>query len=391
MARDRSALKARALAAKKAAEEKAAENGREKQLSETSKQDNVNSESGSVSDASQHNTLTTNSIDKSVNKDSNPSRSRTIQLPSGKEVTLMLVTLIGKAEIEAKTKVAPSNIRNKDWLTEERLSEMLADFREGYQILPGIAYRGEDGVDYVVDGSTRRWCAIETDSSYIYERSDQELDLEDAEFIVKKSALHNDFSDYEWGAFYLSKIEETGKKQKEIALEYKVKESDLSRYINLVKVDESIIDFIPYVAVLTKQESRNVIDYSKTLAKLNVNIEDFILKVQEASDDEVKAAKDLYLANSAFLTAFSAQIEIEKKLAKAQQKQGRPATKKPEPRVIHEDKSKKSKVLMAQDPKKRETSFVLKRCDNDDAEEIYKLIEAYYSKKKAVHDAVDSE
>ncbi|BCL73963.1 hypothetical protein TUMSATVNIG1_59490 (plasmid) [Vibrio nigripulchritudo] len=196
---------------------------------------------------------------------------RQVKLPSGKVITLRIQKFVGAEEIERRTFVHEENPRDQDKLNEEELKEWIEDFKNDLQILPALGYL-DSSTDKVgiIDGSTRRFCAIKANGSFTAEVSDQPISKEDAIFIVDKTQQARKLSAYDYGQYYkkkfdLRKKDEPELSQRAFAKELRLSQTTLSRFLKAAALPQGLYDFFGTTQIGTES--------TKTLIKIYTQIE----------------------------------------------------------------------------------------------------------------------
>ena len=212
--------------------------------------------------------------------DTGSEKFRTLTLSSGKKINLRLHTFNGSDEIEQKTCIDISNIREQSWLNKQSLSDILPTIAT-IQLYPAIGY-ADNGSILIVDGSRRRAAAIFSNCSYIVEISDQSLTKNEAKEIVQISDKKKKFTDFEWGKFYTIKMQSSKLTQKDFSKQEGISEATMSRYINAYRVDDMLYDlFIDRGVINSVADSQRLIKIFKSINTDECCIDDFVIDTHD--------------------------------------------------------------------------------------------------------------
>lgn len=294
-------------------------------------------------------------------------RQRKVKLPSGVTVTLTTKVISGRTEIERLTDVAPENIRDQSELTETRLAQLIEDFRQGFQLQPCLAWNNGEK-DLFLDGSTRRMAAIFADSDLIYEVSDTELTPNDAVWIVDRSDKHDKLSDYEWGRYYLSKLND--KTQKELALELKVSEARLSRCINLFKTPDEVKVIMPSMINITAHQALSLNKLVSDAQKANLDLTALCEVVEREAQNLINEDKQT-LENADLLNVLEGAIKAA--IKQNTQSKSKAGSSKPEDEVLFSGKS--SLTIKFKTNSRSKQTIVISRAPREAQDKIKRAIQ----------------
>ena len=217
---------------------------------------------------------------------------RTLTLSSGKLIKLRLQTFTGKDEIEHKTCIDSSNIREQSWLNTQSLSDILPTIAT-IQLYPAIGYYSKGSI-LIVDGSRRRAAAIISNCSFIVEVSDQPLSKQEAKEIVDISDKKKKFTDFEWGKFYTTKMDKSELSQKDFSKLEGISESTMSRYINAYRVDDMLYSlFIDRATINSVADSQRLIKIFKSINSTEHCVDEFVVDVHDLIEEKVDQCESI--------------------------------------------------------------------------------------------------
>jgi ParB-like nuclease domain. len=124
-----------------------------------------------------------------------------VDFPGGKRVRFQS-RLILASEVSSLTAVHELNPRIQELLDLESVSDIYENIQRNGISLEAYAVQKEDSIYYVIDGSRRRWVAIETGCDYPIKFTQDELTKVDIAYLAYVSNLKKGLSLYEKGHFY---------------------------------------------------------------------------------------------------------------------------------------------------------------------------------------------
>ena len=296
-------------------------------------------------------------------------RLRTLTLSSGKKINLRLHTFNGVDEIEQKTRIDNSNIREQSWLNKQSLSDILPTIAT-IQLYPAIGYFDKDSI-LIVDGSRRRAAAIFSDCGYVVEVSDQPLTKSEAVEIIGISDKKKKFTDFEWGKFYTIKLKSSKLTQKAFSKQEGISEATISRYINAYNVDNRLYNlFLDKDSINSVADSQRLIKIFKSInsSESGIDIDDFVNDTNNLIENKLNQC---YTPDYHKNLVFDCLEEILKTQQAA--KVGR-KKKKLEPIALFSG-SKNNEFIRYKDDSPHKATIILSRIDIKKRDKIKELIQ----------------
>ncbi|MGN2715661.1 ParB N-terminal domain-containing protein [Aliivibrio fischeri] len=150
---------------------------------------------------------------------------------------------IESQDIEVRTQVAPENGRIQEWLTPYSLNKLADSIRSRGMIKPALGYL-DNGIIYVIDGSSRRKACIFADKPFRILVSERRFDSSFISELSSEANEHREPSLYERGLLWSEQINK-GESQAQFAKRIKVNAALVSTGLKACQINRDIIDLFP--------------------------------------------------------------------------------------------------------------------------------------------------
>lgn len=143
-------------------------------------------------------------------------------------------------EIMTLVRIDVDNVREQSSRNTIQLNKMSDEIEFGMQISPVLAYQGEDGLIYVVDGSCRTDIAIDKKVGLDFEILDQIPTPETITWLVASSDIKTSFNYYEKGKLYSRLMEVNDWSAYKLEKERLYEKSDISLSLAIYSMPDSL-------------------------------------------------------------------------------------------------------------------------------------------------------
>lgn len=143
-------------------------------------------------------------------------------------------------EIITLVRIDVDNVREQSSRNTIQLNKMSDEIEFGMQISPVLAYQGEDGLIYVVDGSCRTDIAIDKKVGLDFEILDQIPTPETITWLVASSDIKTSFNYYEKGKLYSRLMEVNDWSAYKLEKERLYEKSDISLSIAIYSMPDNL-------------------------------------------------------------------------------------------------------------------------------------------------------